>query len=51
MHLATLAQQTIVPLASGGRSFKAGPWLIVPILIVAAIVALPVYYMRSKKRR
>jgi hypothetical protein len=49
VHLAILAQHAI-PLASSGHSFKAGPWLIVPILIVAAIIALPIYYMRSKKR-
>lgn len=49
MHFAILAQH-ITPLAAGSQGFKAGPWLIVPILIVIAIIAVPIYYFRSKKR-
>jgi hypothetical protein len=49
MHLAILPQH-IIPLAAGSQGFKVGPWLILPILVVAAIIAIPFYYIRSKKR-
>ena len=48
MHLATLATH-LAPIAAG-NSFKAGPWLAIPILIVLAIIAIPVYIRRTKKR-
>jgi hypothetical protein len=48
MQLAILATH-LTPLASNG--FKAGPWLIAPIIIVIAIIAIPIYYVRTKKKK
>jgi hypothetical protein len=48
MRLAILATH-LTPIAAG-NSFKAGPWLAIPILIVLAIIAIPIYIIRTKKR-
>jgi len=47
MHLAILATH-LTPIAAG-NSFKAGPWLAIPILVVLAIIAIPIYIIRTKK--
>jgi hypothetical protein len=47
MHVAVLAAH-LAPVAAG-NGFKAGPWLAIPILIVLAIIAIPIYIMRTRK--
>jgi flagellar biosynthesis protein FliP len=43
---------TAVLIASrNGRHFHIGPWIIVPILIVAAIVATVVFAVRDRRKR
>jgi hypothetical protein len=37
--------------AASGRHFELGPWIIVPILIVAAIVGTIVFVLRDRQRR
>jgi hypothetical protein len=38
-------------LASSSHSTHIGPWIVVPILILAAIVATPIYLIRDRRRR
>lgn len=38
-------------LAASGKGFRLGPWIIVPILILAALIATPVYVIRDRRRR
>lgn len=37
--------------AASGKGFRLGPWIIVPILILAALIATPVYVIRDRRRR
>jgi Flp pilus assembly protein TadB len=36
---------------TAGNSKHIGPWIIVPILILAAIIAVPVYIVRDRRKR
>jgi hypothetical protein len=49
MHPATTTAALLV--ASSGHHFKIGPWIIVPMLILAAIIATIVYVVRDRQRR
>lgn len=45
---------TVAPLtttANSGMSFHIGPWIIVPILILVAIIGTPIYIVRDKRKR
>jgi 4-hydroxybenzoate polyprenyltransferase len=37
--------------ANKGHHLSVGPWIIVPILIVAAIIAIPIYIVRDRRKR
>jgi hypothetical protein len=37
--------------SSNGRHFHIGPWIIVPILIVAAIVGTIIFAVRDRRKR
>jgi hypothetical protein len=37
--------------ATSGRHFSIGPWIVVPILIVAAIVGTIVFVVRDRQKR
>jgi uncharacterized membrane protein len=37
--------------ASSGQHFSIGPWIIVPILILAAIIATIVYVLKDRQKR
>jgi hypothetical protein len=49
MHptIATAAQIA----ATSGRHFSIGPWIIVPILILAAIIGTIIYVVKDRQRR
>lgn len=36
--------------ANNTKHLSIGPWIIVPILIVAAIIAVPVYVVRDRRK-
>jgi hypothetical protein len=38
-------------LASNTHTTHVGPWIIVPILIVIALIATPIYVVRDRRRR
>lgn len=37
--------------ATNSKQFSIGPWIIVPILMVAALIAIPVYIVRDRRKR
>jgi hypothetical protein len=46
-----LAANLLATTANNTKHFSIGPWIIVPILIVAAIIAVPVYIVRDRRKR
>jgi hypothetical protein len=38
-------------MADDSKHFSIGPWIIVPILIVAVIIAIPVYIVKDRRKR
>lgn len=38
-------------LLASNSHFRIGPWLIVPIIILAAIIAIPVYIIKGRRKR
>ncbi|MHB1596160.1 MAG: hypothetical protein ACYCO9_18190 [Streptosporangiaceae bacterium] len=52
MHHQILMAATLLAATSGnGNHFHIGPWVIVPILIVIAIIATPIYVIRDRRKR
>jgi hypothetical protein len=49
-HL-VLAANLLATTANNTKHFHIGPWIIVPVLIVAAIIAVPLYIMRVRGKR
>lgn len=47
LHAATLLATT----ANNTKHFHLGPWIIVPLLIIAAIIAVPVYVVKDRRKR
>ena len=50
-HHLLLAATLLATTANNTKHFHIGPWIIVPILIVAAIIAVPVYIVRDQRKR
>lgn len=50
-HQILLTVVQLATAASSGKHFSIGPWIIVPIVILAAIVAVPVYIVRDRRKR
>jgi hypothetical protein len=50
-HNLPLATTLLATTANNTKHFHIGPWIIVPILIVAAIIAVPVYIVRDRRQR
>lgn len=46
-----LAATLLATTANSTKHFHLGPWIIVPILIVLAIIAVPVYIVRDRRKR
>jgi hypothetical protein len=46
-----LAVAVLATAAGDGNHFSVGPWIIVPILILAAIIATPIYVVRDRRKR
>jgi hypothetical protein len=49
MHPSTTTAALLA--ATSGHHFQIGPWIIVPILILAAIIATIGYVVRDRQRR
>jgi 4-hydroxybenzoate polyprenyltransferase len=37
--------------ATTGHTFHIGPWIIVPLLLLAAVIVTPIYVVRDRRRR
>lgn len=37
--------------AAAGQKFHIGPWIIVPLLLVIAIIGTPIYVVRDRRKR
>jgi len=52
MHYQLLnAASLLTAAASSDRTFHIGPWIIVPIIILAAIIGTPIYVIRDRRKR
>jgi Flp pilus assembly protein TadB len=50
MDQLTISAATVLA-ATTGHTFSIGPWIIVPIMIVAAAIGTPIYIVRDRRRR
>ena len=50
-HEMIIAAALLATAGKSEKSFHIGPWIIVPILIVAAIIATPIYLVRDRRQR
>jgi hypothetical protein len=50
-HHLLLAATVLATTANNTKHFHLGPWIIVPILIVAVIIAVPIYIVRDRRKR
>jgi len=46
----TVATVTVIA-ANSGQHFSIGPWIIVPILILAAIIGTIIYVVKDRQKR
>ncbi|HEX4306121.1 MAG TPA: hypothetical protein VHZ54_08805 [Solirubrobacterales bacterium] len=37
--------------AATNHTFHIGPWIVVPLLLLAALIATPIYVVRDRRRR
>jgi Flp pilus assembly protein TadB len=52
MHYQLLtAASRLAATASSGNYFHIGPWIIVPIIIVLAIIGTPIFVIRDRRKR
>jgi 4-hydroxybenzoate polyprenyltransferase len=51
MHHQLVSAATSIASTSSGDSFHIGPWIIVPIVILLAIIGAPIYIVRDRRRR
>ena len=52
MHHQIVGAATLLAAASNNsQHFHIGPWIIVPILILVAIIGTPIYLIRDRRKR
>jgi Flp pilus assembly protein TadB len=52
MHHQLLTAATLIAAtANSGKTFHIGPWIVVPILILIAIIGTPTYVIRDRRKR
>ena len=42
---------TLTLAAATNKTFHIGPWIIVPILLLAALIGTPIYVIRDRRKR
>jgi 4-hydroxybenzoate polyprenyltransferase len=42
---------TLAVAATTGKTFHIGPWIIVPLLFLAALIGTPIYVIRDRRKR
>jgi hypothetical protein len=50
-HQMLVAAALLASTANNGKHFHIGPWVIVPILILIAIIGTPIYVIRDRRKR
>jgi hypothetical protein len=50
-HEILVAATLLASTANNGKHFHIGPWIIVPILVLVAIVGTPIYVIRDRRKR
>lgn len=50
-HQLIIATSLLATTANNSNSFHVGPWIIVPILILIAIIGTPIYIVRDRRKR
>jgi Flp pilus assembly protein TadB len=52
MHHQLLVAATLLAVTTNSsKAFHIGPWIIVPILILIAIIGTPIYIVRDRRKR
>jgi Flp pilus assembly protein TadB len=51
MHPQMLIAAALLAVAARTKHFHIGPWVIVPVLMLIAIIGTPVYVVRDRRRR
>jgi Flp pilus assembly protein TadB len=51
MHHQMLIAATLLAATANSKHFHIGPWIIVPILILAAAIGTPIYVIRDRRKR
>jgi Flp pilus assembly protein TadB len=50
-HQMLIAATQLAATANNSQHFHVGPWIIVPILILIAIIGTPIYVIRDRRKR
>ena len=50
-HQMLIAAALLAAIAKNSKHFHIGPWIIVPILAIIAIIATPIYVIRDRRKR
>jgi Flp pilus assembly protein TadB len=50
-HQLLIAATLLSASAASTKAFHIGPWIIVPILILIAIIGTPIYIVRDRRKR
>jgi Flp pilus assembly protein TadB len=50
-HQLLIAATLLSATATSTKTFHIGPWIIVPILILIAIIGTPIYIVRDRRKR
>jgi hypothetical protein len=50
-HQMLIAATLLAATANNSKHFHIGPWIIVPILILAAIIGTPIFVIRDRRKR
>jgi hypothetical protein len=50
-HQMLIAATLLAATTNTSKHFHIGPWIIVPILILVAIIGTPIYVIRDRRKR
>ena len=50
-HQMLIAATLLAATVNNSKHFHIGPWIIVPILILIAIIGTPIYVIRDRRKR
>ena len=50
-HQIVIAAALLAATSNNSKHFHIGPWIIVPILILVAVIGTPIYVIRDRRQR